>query len=234
MLLLAVETSTPQTTVALGTEQGVLGSVLVSWGRGHSEVILPGLRRLQEWTEVDLHQVGGIAVGLGPGLFTGLRVGVSTARALAQVLGVQVAGIGSLDVLAFSVRHARWRIGAVSDAKRGEVFYAFYRPVPGGVARETDYAVGPPSRLAAELDASSEDTLLVGGGALLYRRELSDVATSVEFASISTAFPLAVSLLELAFPRFHREETARPEQVVPYYVRRSDAEIDWARAGRGS
>jgi tRNA threonylcarbamoyladenosine biosynthesis protein TsaB len=234
MLAVAIETSTPQTTVALGTEQGVIASALLSWGKGHSEIVLPALHQLLEWSEIDLQQVGGVAVGLGPGLFTGLRVGVSTARALAQVLGVPVVGIGSLDILAFSVRHSRWRIGAVSDAKRGEVFYAFYRSVPGGVARETEYAVGPPSRLAAELEASPEEVLLVGGGALLYRRELAEVGTPVEFATISTAFPLAVSLLELALPRFHREDTARPEDVVPYYVRKSDADINWARAARGA
>jgi tRNA threonylcarbamoyladenosine biosynthesis protein TsaB len=234
MLVVAIETSTPQTTVAVGTEQGVIGSSLLSWGKGHSEIVLPALRQLLEWSEIELSQVGGIAVGLGPGLFTGLRVGVSTARALAQVLGVSLVGIGSLDVLAFPARHSRWRIGAVADGKRGEVFYAFYRPVPGGLARETEYAVGSPPRLAAELEASREETLLVGGGALLYRRELEDVGTPLEFGSISGAFPTAESLLELALPRFLREETTRPEDVVPYYVRRSDAEINWARAGRSA
>jgi tRNA threonylcarbamoyladenosine biosynthesis protein TsaB len=232
VLVLAVETSTPQTTVSIGTEQGVIGSVLLSWSRGHSEIVVPAIHRLLDWTELRLDQVGGVAVGQGPGLFTGLRVGVSTVRGLAQVLRVPVVGIGSLDVLAFSVRHARWRIGAVTDGKRGEVFYAFYRPVPAGVTRETDVMVGPPERLAAELEASGEEHLLVGGGALLYRRVLRDVGTPIEFASFARAFPHAEALLELALPRFHREETSRPEDVVPLYVRKSDAKIDWPRAGR--
>lgn len=232
MLVLAVETSTPQTTVAIGTEQGVIGTALLSWSRGHSEIVVPAVERLLTWSDLRLDQLGGVAVGLGPGLFTGLRVGVSTARALAQVLGVPVVGIDSLDVLAFSVRHARSRIGAVTDGKRGEVFYAFYRPVHGGVTRETEVAVGPPERLAAELQASGEEHLLVGGGALLYRRVLGEVGTPLEFASFARAFPHAESLLELSLPRFHREETSRPEDIVPHYVRKSDAQIDWARTGR--
>jgi tRNA threonylcarbamoyladenosine biosynthesis protein TsaB len=232
MLVLAIETSTPQTTVALGSEQGILASQLLSWAKGHSEVVVPSIHHLLEQTEIRLEQLGGVAVGLGPGLFTGLRVGVSTARALAQVLRVPVVGIGSLDVLAFSVRYSRWRIGAMTDGKRGEVFYAFYRPVPGGVARETEYLVGSPARLAAELEASREEMLLVGSGALLYRRQLAEAGTRLEFASPSTAFPLAVSLLELALPRFHREETSRPEEIRPLYVRKSDAEINWSRTGR--
>ena len=229
MLALAIETSTPQTSVALGTEQGILAAATVSWGRGHSETVVPAVQRMLEWSQTDLSQVGGVAVGLGPGLFTGLRVGVATARALAQVLGVPVVGIGSLDVLAFAVRHSRWRIGAVLDGKRGEVFFAFYRTVPGGVTRVSPLTVGPPERLTAELAASREETLLVGNGALLYERELEGAGTPVELASVSTAFPQAEALLELAIPRFHREETARFDEVVPIYVRRSDAEINWSR-----
>lgn len=232
MLVLAIETSTPQTSVALGTQQGVLASERVSWAVGHSEAVVPAIHHVLELTEVRPAQVSGIAVGLGPGLFTGLRVGISTARAFAQVLRAPVVGIGSLDVLAFSVRYTRSRIGAVSDGKRGEVYYAFYRPVPGGVARESDYLVGPPERLAADLEASGEETLLVGGGALLYRRELEEAGTPLEFATISTAFPNAVELLELALPRFLREDTSRPQELLPHYVRKSDAEINWSRAGR--
>ncbi len=234
MLVLAIETATPQTSVAIGTEQGVIASASLSWGRGHGEVLIPAIERLQAWSEVRLSQLGGVAVGVGPGLFTGLRVGVSTARALAHVLGVSVVGIGSLDSLAFGVRHTRSRIGAVIDAKRGEVFYAFYRPVPGGVTRETEYVVGAPERLAADLEASGEETLLVGGGALLYRRALEDAGTGLEIGSVAHAFPSAEALLELAIPRFEREEASRPEQVVPLYLRKSDAEIGWAKRARSA
>jgi tRNA threonylcarbamoyladenosine biosynthesis protein TsaB len=232
VLVLAIETSTPQTSVALGTQQGVLASQLVSWGVGHSEAVVPAIHHLLDLTEIRPDQLSGVSVGLGPGLFTGLRVGISTARALAQVLRVPTVGIGSLDVLAFSVRYTRSRIGAVSDGKRGEVYYAFYRSVPGGVARESDYLVGPPERLGADLEAVGEETLLVGGGALLYRRVLEEAGTPLEFATISTAFPNAVELLELALPRFLREETSRPIDIRPHYVRKSDAEINWSRSGR--
>src|SRR5918992_1631436 len=67
MLVLAIETSTPQTTVSIGTEQGVMGSVLLSWGRGHSEIITPAIARLLEWTELRLPQVGGVADRGGDG-----------------------------------------------------------------------------------------------------------------------------------------------------------------------
>ena len=234
MLVLALETSTPQSSVAIGGDRGVIASAVVTWGRGHSEVTVPAIQRLLEWSEVDLAQLGGVAVGVGPGLFTGLRVGISTAKGLAQVLNLPMVGIGSLDVVAFSVRYARERICAVLDAKRGEVFWAFYRTVPGGVARETEPAVTSPERLAAEIEASGEETLLVGSGALLHRGAFRRDAPRVEFASAANAFPLAVWLMELSVPRFHREETSNPKDIVPHYLRRSDAEINWDRRARSA
>jgi tRNA threonylcarbamoyladenosine biosynthesis protein TsaB len=234
MIVLALETSTPQSSVALGSERGVMAEIGVAWGRGHSEIVAPAIGHLLDWADVDRSQIGGIAVGVGPGLFTGLRVGLTTARTLAQVLGVPIVGIPSLDVLAYSVRYARQRIGAVLDAKRGEVFHAFYRSVPGGLTRDTPYAVTPPDRLAADLEAVNEDTLLVGSGALLYRRQLSEAEPRTEFASASDAFPQAAALLELAVPRFQREEYVRPDQVTPLYLRKSDAEINWSQRARSA
>jgi tRNA threonylcarbamoyladenosine biosynthesis protein TsaB len=234
VIVLAIETSTPQSSIALGSEGGVMAEIALSWGRGHSEIVAPAIGHILEWAELDRSQIRGVALGIGPGLFTGLRVGLTTGRTLAQVLGIPAVGISSLDVLAYSVRYARQRICAVQDAKRGEVFHAFYRAVPGGVTRETPYDVASPDRLAADLEASAEETLLVGSGALLYRRQLSEGEPRIEFASPSDAFPPARALLELAVPRFQREEYQRPDQVVPLYLRRSDAEINWAQGTRSA
>ncbi len=233
MIVVGIETSTPQTSVALGSEAGTLASVELH-GKERRDAVVPALEQLLRWSDLELRQVGGVAVGLGPGLFTGLRVGVGSAKALAQVLRVPIVGIPSLDVLAFAVRFSRRLISAVIDARRGEVFFAFYRSVPGGVIRVGEYAVARPERLAAELEATREDVLLVGNGAILYRRSLEDVDAGVEFASPAHAFPLAPALVELSVPRFVREETDRLYGVVPLYLRRSDAEIAWDQRARGA
>ena len=233
MIVLGIETSTPQTSVALGTETGTLGAIELH-GRDRRDSVVSALQQLLRWTGVDLRHVGGIAVGLGPGLFTGLRVGVGAGKALAQVLHVPIVGIASLDVLAFGVRHTRRLIGAVIDARRGEVFFAFYRAVPGGVIRLGEYTVGRPERLAAELAATREDVLLVGNGAILYRGQLEDVDAGVEFASPVDAYPLAPALVSLAAPRLIREETGRLVDVAPLYLRKTDAEIAWDQRARGA
>jgi tRNA threonylcarbamoyladenosine biosynthesis protein TsaB len=166
MIVVGIETSTPQITVAIGTEREILGRIQVA-GAARQEAVTPALDRLLDWTGVGLAQVGGFAAGVGPGLFTGLRVGVVSTKTLAQVTGAPIVGLTSLDVLAYAVRYTHRRIVAVIDGRRGEVFWAAYRPVPGGVVRVTDFAVAMPEALAADIEADPSDVLAVGDGALL-------------------------------------------------------------------
>ena len=233
MIVVGIDTSTPQTSVAIGTEQEVLASVSIA-GRARQEAVTPALQQLLAWTDLDLARVGGIAVGVGPGLFTGLRVGIETAKTLAQVLKIPIVGITSLDALAFQVRYTHRRIAAVIDARRGEVFASVYRPVPGGVVRETDHMVLKPDHLVAELQAVPGEVLCVGNGAILYRREIEELGSRVEFASPAVAHPDAAALVELAVPRFLREDYDRPFDIVPLYLRKSDAEIAWDQRARGA
>lgn len=233
MIVVGIETSTPQTSVAIGTDLTVLGSISVA-GKARQESVTPALNQLCGWTGIDLAQVGGIAVGIGPGLFTGLRVGVETAKTLAQVLGVPIVGITSLDALAFAVRHTHKLIVAVIDGRRGEVFSAIYRALPGGVVRGSDYSVATPDHLAAELQTLPGEMLAVGDGAILYRDQLEELGSRVEFASTIRAHPEAAALVELAVPRFLREEHDRLHDVLPMYLRKSDAEIAWDQRERGA
>lgn len=225
MIVLGIETATPQTSIALGGTDGVLASVSFAASRAQREAVVPALEDLLARTGLSLGQVAGIVTGLGPGLFTGLRVGVETAKSLAQVLRVPILGIPSLDSLAFSVRHTDRVIAAVIDARRGEVFSCLYRPSPGGVQRSSEFSVGPASRLAAELEALGEEVLAVGNGAVLYRDEL--VAAHTEVAIYGHQHPDATSLVELAVPRFMREERDDLFELVPIYLRKSDAELAW-------
>ena len=235
MIVLGIDTSTPQTSVAIGSDQELLASVSIA-GKGvapRQESVAPAIDHLLRWSGLDIKRIGGVAVGVGPGLFTGLRVGIETAKTLAHVLAVPIAGVTSLDALAYVVRHTSRSIAAVIDARRGEVFAAVYRAVPGGVVRETEYLVLKPDHLAAEIQAVPGEVLCVGNGAILYRREIEELGSRVEFASPAVAHPAASALVELALPRFVREEHDRLFDVVPLYLRKSDAEIAWDQRARG-
>src|SRR5829696_6299104 len=127
-----MDTSTPVTGVAVGSEAGTLAQVAVRHERRHAEVLTPAVRWVLEQAEVAPSSLAGVAVGTGPGLFTGLRVGVSTAKALAQAWGLPMVAVPSLDLIAFAHRHVHRAICPVIDARRGEVFCALYRHAPAG------------------------------------------------------------------------------------------------------
>ena len=232
MIVVAIETATPRTSVAIASDREIVGSVSIA-GRARQESATPALEQLLDWTGVRLAQVGGVAAGVGPGLFTGLRVGVETAKTLAQVLAVPIVGITSLDALAFSVRHTHKLIVAVIDGRRGEVFYAIYRALPGGVVRGSDYAVATPDHLSAELETLPGEMLAVGDGAILYRGHLAQLGSRVEIGSTIRAHPAAAALAELALPRFLREEHDRLHEVAPLYLRISEADIAGDSRDRG-
>ena len=228
MILLGFDTATPQVSVAISTDGAVVGELRLGHGRRHAEHLAPGIQYLCRQLGIELSQLSGIAVGLGPGLFTGLRVGVTTAKTMAQSLRLPMVGVPSLDLVAYPLRHASRLVAAVIDARRGEVFHAHYRPVPGGVQRVSAYEVGTTDDLVADLVATGEEVLLAGDGALQYREALAGIDRA-EQAGASFAAPSATALLELAAARMEREEFSSPWEVQPLYLRQSDAELEWQR-----
>jgi tRNA threonylcarbamoyladenosine biosynthesis protein TsaB len=232
MIVVGIETSTPRTSVAIGSERETIASLSLT-GKTRQEFVTPALEQLCAWTGIELSHVGGIAVGIGPGLFTGLRVGIAAAKAVAHALRVPMVGVPSLDLLAFPVRHTSRLIVAAIDAKRGELFYAFYRQVPGGVQRVSDHQVGSPDDLASELLTARDEILLVGDGAARYH-ETFDGLKRVELADSGFAHPSATSLVQLAHAQALREQFVAPWELTPLYLRKPDAEINWSTRDGGA
>jgi tRNA threonylcarbamoyladenosine biosynthesis protein TsaB len=226
MLILGIETATQQVGVAIGGHEGVLAQAHSSRGRRHAENLTPAIDFVRRQARIDLHEVSCVAVDLGPGLFTGLRVGVAAAKAMASALRVPMIGVSSLDLVAFPVRFSSRLIVTAIDARRGEVFYALYRQVPGGVQRLGEPRVGTPDDLASELLAAKDDILLVGDGALRYI-EAFEGLSKVEVADQGLAYPSASSLVQLAHAQALREQWVKPWELTPLYLRKPDAEINW-------
>ena len=157
MLILGISTSTQQVGCAIGGHEGVLASMQSARGRRHAESLVPAIDVLRKQAQIDLSELGCVAVDLGPGLFTGLRVGIATAKAMAHALRVPMIGVTSLDLVAFPVRWTPRLIVAAIDAKRGELFVARYRQVPGGIQRIGDYGVSSPDDLATDLLATRDE-----------------------------------------------------------------------------
>jgi tRNA threonylcarbamoyladenosine biosynthesis protein TsaB len=177
---------------------------------------------LIEQSGLEAAAIGGVAVGTGPGLFSGLRVGISTAKSLAQAWQRPMVAVPSLDLLAFAHRTSQRTVCAAIDGRRGEVFAALYRSVPGGIIRLTQPQVIKPDELVAALEARGEHILLVGDGALAHRAVFSNHGSRLELGAPARSAPSAEALVELAIPRFEREQFVRPFDVTPLYLRRPD------------
>ena len=232
MLIIGIDTATAQVSVAVGGHEGVLASTQSLRGKQHAEVLTPAIEFTCRQARIDLSEISVVAVDLGPGLFTGLRVGVASAKAMAHALNVPMIGVSSLDLLAFPVRFTSRLIVATIDARRGELFYAFYRQVPGGVQRISAHQVGSPDDLASEILASGEECLLVGDGALRHR-EVFEGLKKIEIVEEGFAHPAASSLVMLAHAQALREQWVKPWDLQPLYLRKPDAEINWTtRPGR--
>jgi tRNA threonylcarbamoyladenosine biosynthesis protein TsaB len=225
MLILGIETATPQVSVAIGGHEGVIALFEVARGRRHAETLVPAIEFCCQQADVTLDELALIAVDVGPGLFTGMRVGLATGKALAQALRLPMIGISSLDLLAFPHRQSDRVVVPVVDARKGEVFYAMYRAVPGGVQQVAAPQVASVDELVADLAARSQDTLCVGDGALRYRREICD-GYHCEF--VDDAYPSSGPLVQLAHARALREEWSHPADIKALYLRQPDADINWA------
>lgn len=225
MLILGIETATEQVGVAIGGHEGVIATFEVARGRRHAEILTPSIEFVCKQADVDIDEIGCIAVDVGPGLFTGMRVGLASAKALALALRIPMIGISSLDLLAFPCRHTDRVVVPVIDARKAEVFWALYRQVPGGVQQVSAPTVGPVDDLVADLLARSQDVLCVGDGAERYRDEIIEGYRCEVSAPVH---PSVGALVQLAHARALREEWVRPDEIEPAYLRAPDAQINWS------
>jgi tRNA threonylcarbamoyladenosine biosynthesis protein TsaB len=225
VLILGIETATERVSVAVGGHEGVIGLVEITKGRRHVETLVPAIEFTLARADIDLEEISVVAVDVGPGLFTGMRVGLAAAKAVAQALRIPMIGISSLDLLAFPSRFTDRVIVPVIDARRNEVFHAMYRQVPGGVQQVAEPSVGPVEELVADLLARSQEVLCVGDGAERYRDEILD-GYRCEFGG--DPHPSAAPLVQLAHSRALREEWVNPWEIEPVYLRAPDARINWS------
>ncbi|MDR1798262.1 MAG: tRNA (adenosine(37)-N6)-threonylcarbamoyltransferase complex dimerization subunit type 1 TsaB [Bifidobacteriaceae bacterium] len=187
--------------------------------RAHTEELTPLVARVLDQAGLAPRDLAGIGVGTGPAPYTGLRIGLVTARALGFALAVPVWGVSDLDGLAVAAARGLGLapgscLGVVTDAKRREVYWAVYRvdPVaPGGVALAAGPAVGAPAAVASEL-AGHGVAATVGAGAALYSEQFE----------AAPGGPQAVDPVLLAELAWQRAQAGLPVSTEPLYLRRPD------------
>ncbi|HEX6097546.1 MAG TPA: tRNA (adenosine(37)-N6)-threonylcarbamoyltransferase complex dimerization subunit type 1 TsaB [Thermoanaerobaculia bacterium] len=219
MLLLALDTATPQAGVAIGGPDGLRAVFhLVNNGR-HGEMLVPAIEFVCRVSRVELKSLTAVAVDVGPGLFTGLRVGVATAKAIAFAHGIPTVAVSSLEILAASARLSARTIVPVIDALSDEVYWASFLAERGVVRQLTPPALSSPADLVSAVGQIGGEVLLVGDGAIRYA-ELFAGMSRVEVAGGGVQFPSAASLVELATAKAQREEYVSAADLQIQYLRR--------------
>jgi len=222
--LLTISTATRNASVALTSGEDLLAELTVNPPGTQSEVVLTAVEYLLAELSLSLEAVDAIAVVNGPGAFTGLRVGVSTAKGLALAVDKPLVGVSTLQALAMQAPDVSIPVFALIDARKNEVYAAQYHWQEGVPELVDSEIVADPERVLAGI---SGHALFIGDGSTAYRtlivRQLGDRAC---FAPWSANILRAGSAAMLALAKYRNSEVSTPELLNPVYIRPSDAEIN--------
>lgn len=222
MLTLAFDTSSKTASVSLLRDKAVLYDAIINKGLNHSEVLLPAIDEACLLTGIQLPEIDLFACTLGPGSFTGLRIGVSTLKGLMMATGKPAAGISTLAALALNVQKKENMICSMMDAGRGQVYLAYYQYGKDGVLSQLEAAraLDPQS-----ISYSSEgEVIYVGDGAIKYADLISSFSTKNKIASAEQQFICASAVGALAIEKYHRNDLLDLATCVPVYLRSTNAE----------
>lgn len=235
-ILLALEGSTPVLSLALAErEGGCLAHLRFDEGESHSR-LLPGLiDDLLAQAGLRPEALGGVAVGIGPGAFTGLRVILATAKGIAYARRIPLYGVSTLAALALAARASAPSdavLVPLLDARKKQVYAGFFRISGRGVEALAPEAALPPEAVAQRLEAFCGPVVLLGEGYRVYR-DVLDATVGARRLDLDALprFPDAreVAALASSSPRFVGPEIFFLE---PAYLRSSDAELGWTRPGK--
>jgi tRNA threonylcarbamoyladenosine biosynthesis protein TsaB len=226
-LLLTVDTSTHCGSVAVSRGETILGEVLLNIKSNHTDRLLVTIRQLLTDIGVTTEGLDALGVVVGPGSFTGLRVGVATVKGLAMALDKPVAGVSSLRTMALQVPFPRHPLCVLLDARKKEVYAGLFGWEGGMPVSLAEEAVLPPEKLLQDLEG---EVLFAGDGALAYRTLIvRQLGARAHFIPWPLHLPRASSAAALALVDLRQGRTIPLELLAPRYIRLSEAEIMWTR-----
>ena len=226
MKVLGIDTSTPSGSVGLIDDEEVISEYLLNIPVTHAERLLGAIELLLREARSTIEDMDGWAISLGPGSFTGLRIGVSTVKGLASATQKPVAGVSTLDVLASQTSPTPYLVCPILDARKQEVYTAFYRYEDGNlIKRQSTYQAIRPEDLVKNIQ---ERTIFIGDGVKTYGEYLRNSLPSLAiFSPFSFHVPHGSAVAKLGLELLRKGKNLDLANFTPIYVRPSEAEIKW-------
>lgn len=223
MKLLALDTATQSCSVAIVDDGLLLAELTRANIKSHSRHLMDLIETVCRIADLKAEDVDGFAVSIGPGSFTGLRIGISTIKGLAFSLAKPVAGVSSLDALAWQCAQSDYLICPLLDARKKEVYACRYRFINNELKRDGTETVASPAEAVGGI---REPSIFVGNAAQMYREKISaELGELAHFATRGQHTIRASSIAWLSMTGFYRKNTDDVALLVPHYIRKPDAEI---------
>ncbi len=232
MIVLGIDSSTPVASVALVEDGCLRGEITVNIGLTHSEQLLPLIDDLLVQTKMKLQDVTGIAVASGPGSFTGLRIGMATAKGLAQGCQIQLTGVPTLLALAYTVAGCNGLVSPVLNARKQEVYATLFRFGGEKTEQLIPYQAVCPQQWAKELSSYAEPVVLVGDGTMVYADIWEEVLGKNAFLPLPGVLQARAATVAWLGEKSLREKGAEDiHSLKPMYLRPSEAEARLKKRG---
>ena len=225
-MLLAIDTSSLVLSCALAEKDRLVAEWTVQKRLTHSEQLLPHMDEMMKEAGISKKEITGIAVSIGPGSFTGLRIGLATAKMAAHIWNVPLAGVDTLEALAWNMAGAQAFILPLLDAQRGNVYAALYGAFDEMWLEEKEEAAPVDEVIEAALRHGGP-IIAVGECADTYREKLLNAG--IKLAPPANRMARAASVAMAGWKKLEEGKTDSPLRILPNYIRRSEAEVLWEK-----
>lgn len=224
MKILGIDTSTMAANVAVLEDDKLICEYTINTKKTHSQKLMPMIENMLKLSDIDIKDIDAIGICVGPGSFTGLRIGMATAKAMAHVNNIPLIGVNSLEVLSANMDLCNKKICSILDAQRNQVYTCKYIVEDSKCKQIEEISIIPIDNLLEELSSTNEEWVILGEAAYKYKEKIEDIS-NITIPSPSNNITKASSLCIVARDKFEQNiEVHNCYDINPMYIRKSQAE----------
>jgi tRNA threonylcarbamoyladenosine biosynthesis protein TsaB len=220
--ILGIDTSSRFLSIALSKDEDILREENYLLDRRHSGFLIPKIKDMLDKLGFIIDDVDAFVIGLGPGSFTGLRIGVSTAKGFGIATKKPCIGVASIDALALNADGIDRLIVPIIDAKRGNVYSSIYERKGNKIIRVSEYLLLPIEKLVKKLKG---DAVFLGDAISLYKEKIKTLDKKAAFLDEQNWYPKAGNIIRLGFDRIEKKKDIVLDKLVPIYLYPQDCQV---------